>query len=188
MPLVHKNNFMKLLNLNLYFSFDTRFDRVPKTYEIKKKYIKYLNTNRNLYKNFNLKKKQNIRFFKKHIPLVSKLSLKSRIHLFEYSLLSLILKLKYAYSNLSALFFIKSGLIFINGVQSFNWQRYLYKGDCLEFIYSTSFFKFNSIIKKKLDKSLRKYKKQNWKLTKNKVNFEKKYINLLKLSKRVFFF
>lgn len=171
-----------LVKVDLFFDDNRRYDRLPLMYNIKRKCRKYLNNNRNIYKMYKFKKKQKYNFIKKHIKAISPLSIKSRVHMFEYSIRNVIIKLKYAYTYKNSNIFIKCGFVFLNGKQEFNQLKFMYKGDYLELIFSNYIIKLRYKISKKLKNSMFKYKRYNWKSLKNKVESSTRNIRLSRFS------
>ena len=150
-----------MMNLSTIFETSKRFDRLHRLYDIKRKYIRYLNSNRSLYKVNKFRCKHNFKFIKRHIRSVATLNINSRVHMYEFSLRNIIIKLKYAYTYRNSNFFIKSGFVFLNGKQELNPFFFLYKGDSIELIFSKFIFKLRKKIKKKLKISMRNYKRYN---------------------------
>lgn len=180
-----KKRFINLINLDLYFIRNKRFFRLHRLYDIRKKYIRYLNNNRNIYKFYKFRIKHNFKFIKRHIRSIAALNIKSRIHMYEFSLRNLALKLKYAYTLRNASMFVKGGFIFLNGLQELNPFKYIYKGDVIELIFSKFILKLKYKIKKKLNISMRRFKRYNWRTLKNKVNPEKRRIRISRFSEKI---
>jgi hypothetical protein len=157
----NKKQSIILSNINLFFSSDDRYDRQPKLYDIKKKYIRYLSSNRLIYKLFGFRCKHNFKFIKRQVRAISGLNIKDRIHMHEYSLKNILIRLKYAFTYRNAKNLIKSGFIFLNGKQELNYNSYMFKGDYIEFLYCKLVLKMRKKIKKKLFVSMRKYKRYN---------------------------
>lgn len=156
-----KKQSIVLNNLNLFFNQSKRYDRYTRLYDIDKKYIKYLSVNRQIYKLFGFRKKHNFKFIKRHTRALATLNIKNRIHMHEFSLKNILIKLKYAFTYRNSLNLIKSGFIFLNGYQELNGNCYLFKGDYIELLYCKFVLKLKNKIKKKLLTSMRKYKKYN---------------------------
>ena len=190
--ILRKKNYKKkhiILNfLNLSYTQKKRFDRLNRLYDIKKKYVRYLQNNRNLYKLLNYKIKFNKQFIRRHIRSISNLSIKDRFLLYHNTISNIILKLKFAYSFKTAEFFIKTGFVFINGYQELNKNKFLKKFDFLEIIFSKFILNFKIKLKKKIKKSIRKYKKYNWRMIKNKVEYNERKIRIQKFAKRIYNF
>lgn len=148
-------------NMNLIFDQKLRYKRLDRLYDIKKKYLRYLSTNRNIYRLYKFKTKNNFKFIKKHIRAVSNLNLKDRVHMHEYSIRNIIIKLKYAFTFRNSNNLIKSGFIFLNGLQTLNSKFFLFKNDCLELIYNKFVLNLKKKIKRKMYISMRRYKKYN---------------------------
>lgn len=185
---IYKKNKRKYLNIayiDFFFTQNTRFSQLPKLYDIRKKYIKYLNNNRKIYSYFKYRTKYNYNFIKRHIKTISILDIKSRVHKYEFSLRNIAIKLKFAYTFRTADIFIKSGFIFLNGFQTLNPKQFLYKGDSVELIFSKFLFKFKKKIDKKIDKSMRLFKKYSWK---HSNNIEEKKNSLFRFSEKTFNF
>nr|YP_740718.1 Ymf76 [Tetrahymena malaccensis]ABI51627.1 Ymf76 [Tetrahymena malaccensis] len=179
-----RKKYINLINLDFYFIRNKRFFRLHRLYDIRKKYIKYLNNNRNIYKFYKFRIKHSFKFIKRHIKSVSTLNIKNRIHFYEFSLRNLAIKLKYAFTLRNASLFTKSGFIFLNGHQELNPFRYIYKGDIIELPFSKFILKLKKKIKKKMYNSMRKYKKYNWRTLKNKVNPEQRRIRISRFSEK----
>lgn len=105
--------------------------------------------------------------------------------MYEFSLRNIIIKLKYAYTYRNAELFIKSGFLFLNGHQEFNPFKFIYKGDIIELVYSKFIIKMKYMIKKKLNTSMRKFKKYNWRTIKNKINYEDRRIRISRFSEKI---
>lgn len=176
---------INLINLDLYFVRNKRFFRLHRLYDIKRRYIRYLNNNRNIYKFYKYRTKHNYKFIKRHIRSMASLNINSRMHKYEFSLRNMALKLKYAYTFRNADIFIKSGFIFLNGLQEINPLKYIYKGDILELTFSKFLIKLKKKIKKKLNISMRKFKRYNWRTLKNKVNPEKRRLRISRFSEKI---
>nr|NP_149366.1 ymf76 [Tetrahymena thermophila]AAK77563.1 ymf76 [Tetrahymena thermophila]6Z1P_Be Chain Be, Ymf76 [Tetrahymena thermophila SB210] len=177
----HKK-YINLINLDFYFIRNKRFFRLHRLYDIRKKYIRYLNNNRNIYKFYKFRIKHNFKFIKRHIKSISKLSIKDRVHFYELSLRNIAIKLKYAFTLRNANLFTKSGFIFLNGHQELNPFKYAYKGDIIELPFSKFILKLRRKMKKKMFNSMRKYKKYNWRTLKNKVNPEQRRLRISRFS------
>ncbi len=178
--------YVNLCNSGLYFKQWEKFDRLLRLYDIKKKYIRYLNNNRSIYKLNKFRCKHNFKFIKRHIRSISALSIKSRIHMFELSLRNIIIKLKYAYTYRNSSLFIKSGYVFLNGKQNLNPFDFVYRGDLIELIYSKFIFKLKYKIRKKINISMRKYKKYNWRMLKNKIAYDIRKVRIYRFADKVF--
>lgn len=178
--------YVNLCNANLYFKQWEKFDRLLRLYDVKKKYIRYLNNNRSIYKLNKFRCKHNFKFIKRHIRSISNISIKSRIHMFELSLRNIIIKLKYAYTYRNSSFFVKSGYVFLNGRQNLNPFHFAYKSDLIELIYSKFIFKLKYKIRRKINISMRKYKKYNWRMLKNKVAYDTRKTRIYRFADKVF--
>lgn len=176
---------INLANIIMYYGKRKRHNRLHRVYDIGKKCIRYLNNNRSLYKIYKFRAKHNFKFIKRHIRSISALSIKSRLHMFEYSLRSIAIKLKYAYTYRNASMFVKAGFIFLNGKQELNPLKFMYKGDCIELIFSKFVLKLKNKIKKRLSISMRRYKRYNWKMLKNKVPFAERRVRVSRFSEKV---
>lgn len=139
---------INLINLDLFFNKNRRFYRLHRLYDVRKKYIRYLNNNRNIYKMYKFRVKHNFKFIKRHIRSVSSLDIKSRVHMYEFSVRNIAIRLKYAYTYRNAAMFIKGGFLFLNGLQEFNPFKFAYKGDTIELTYSKFIMKLKYKIKK----------------------------------------
>lgn len=182
---IKQKKHINMMNLNTIFETPKRFDRLHRLYDIKRKYIRYLNSNRSLYKVNKFRCKHNFKFIKRHIRSVSSLNINSRVHMYEFSLRNIIIKLKYAYTYRNSNFFIKSGFVFLNGKQELNPFFFLYKGDSIELIFSKFIFKLRKKIKKKLKISMRNYKRYNWRMLKHKVEFNERKIRISRFSDKI---
>lgn len=176
---------INLINLDLFFNRNRRFYRLHRLYDVRKKCIRYLNNNRGIYKMYKFRVKQNFKFIKRHIRSISSLDIKSRIHMYEFSVRNIAIKLKYAYTYRNAAMFIKSGFLFLNGCQEINPFKFAYKGDTIELTYSKFIMKLKYKIKKKLNISMRKFKRYNWRTLKNKVNYEDRKIRISRFSEKI---
>jgi len=182
---LNQKKHIDMANLQTIFDTPKRFDRLHRLYDIKKKYIRYLSNNRSLYKINKFRCKHNFKFIKRHIRAVSTLSINSRVHMYEFSLRNIIIKLKYAYTYRNSSFFIKSGFVFLNGKQELNPFFFLYKGDLIELIFSKFIFKLKKKIKKKLKISMRNYKRYNWRMLKHKVEFNTRKIRISRFADKI---
>lgn len=183
-----KKQTMVLNNLNVFFKQSTKFDKAPKLYDINRKYMNYLRENRLIYKLFGFRVKNNFKFIKRHVRSISSLDIKSRIHMHEYSLKNILIKLKYAFTFRNSKNLIKSGFIFLNGSQTINYNNYLFKGDYIELLYCKFILKLKNKIKKKLLISMRKYKRYNWRMLKNKVEFSERKLRIFRFAEKIFHF
>jgi hypothetical protein len=156
----HKK-YINLINLDFYFIRNKRFFRLHRLYDIRKKYIRYLNNNRSIYKFYKFRIKHSFKFIKRHIKSITNLNIKDRIHFYEFSLRNIAIKLKYAFTLRNAKLFTQAGFIFLNGHQELNPFKYIYKGDIIELPFSKFILKLKKKIKKKMFTSMRKYKKYN---------------------------
>ncbi len=159
-----------------------------KMYDIKKKYIRYFINNRLLYKIHNFKSKQNYKFYSKHFRYISSVDIKTRLYLFETSLKNIIIKLKYAYSMKTSIFFIKAGFLFVNGLQELNFNKFLKLGDYLELVYSRYLIKLKKNLKKYVKKNIWLYKKYIFRKTKIFETDDNKNLKVLKLCKIFIFY
>ena len=176
---------MVLNNLNLFFKQSSRFDRSSRLYDINRRYIKYLSENRMIYKLFGFRTKNNFKFIKRHIRSVSSLNILNRIHMHEYSIKNFIIKLKYAFTSRNSINLIKAGFIFLNGHQIQKIDNYILKGDFIELLYCKFILKLKNKIKKKLLISMRKYKRYNWRMLKNKVDFNERKVRIFRFAEKI---
>lgn len=182
---IRKFKHVGITNVDFYFIRDMRFFRLLRLYDIKKKYIRYLNNNRSIYGFYKYRLKHSYKFIKRHIRSLSILDIKSRAHKYEFSLRNISIKLKYAFTYRNADIFVKSGFIFLNGYQNTNPHQYIYKGDIIELIFSNFIFKLKKITQKNLNMSMRKFKKYNWRFLRNKVDIEKRKLRLSRFSEKI---
>nr|YP_010411947.1 Ymf76 [Tetrahymena rostrata]URP31107.1 Ymf76 [Tetrahymena rostrata] len=186
----NKNNFDRSKNINLahvdyFFNKQRRYKKLDRLHDIKKKYIRYLDNNRSIYKIHKYRSKHNFKFIKRHIRSISSLSIKTRFHMYEYSLRNIALKLRYAYTYRNANMFVQGGFIFLNGEQETNPLKFIHKGDMIELVFSKFIFKLKKKIKKKIYISMRKYKKYNWKTLKNKVEKNKRRLRISRFGEKI---
>nr|YP_004841710.1 Ymf76 [Ichthyophthirius multifiliis]AEL89252.1 Ymf76 [Ichthyophthirius multifiliis] len=136
-----------------------KYYKIDKIYDIKKKYLRYFINNRRLYYLLKIKNKQTHKFFRNHFRHIGSLSIIDRLAFYELFLKNLIVKLKLSYSLQTSLYLIKSGFIFINGLQNTNKNTHIIYGDYIEFLYCNFMIKYKKKIKKKINKNVWLYKK-----------------------------
>lgn len=129
--------------------------------------------NRRILKNLIFSKKikqyKTTKFFSKLI----KLDFKGFLDFFQFSLLGVLIKLKFCHTFTESLFLIKNGKIFVNGIKVFNPYFKLCIGDFIQIKISKVFFNFFKINIGKKIKLLNSLKYFIWKNNRLKNNFYK---------------
>lgn len=182
------NNWFKLKKKNLIFisDFNTNklsklifqknednFEQKNKFYDLKKRSFYYLNENLKLVKFFFLKKFSKTKNIKKFIHKTKAINKQKFYLIFELMLFNCLLRSLLIQFFNDVFYFIKNGLVFVNGLVIKNPYYITNVGDKIQLIILKNFYYFYIFKKSLLLKYLFKIKIKIWALNKSKINYYK---------------
>jgi hypothetical protein len=126
----------------VFFSNEKRHSDVSKFLDLKKRWKKLFNSNRNLLKSFkNINKSKQFQLTKEFSKFLKK-KLSHNFIQTEFSLLNLLIRSKLVFTTTEALFFLKNGFIYLNGVCTTNPYQVAKLNDIINFIFGKKYFYF----------------------------------------------
>jgi len=156
-----------------------RRKRFQSNFFLKKFFLKSLYKNRNLFRIFFLLNKKTRQ--KKITKIIFRKSKKFfKNNTYEYSIINILLRSHFFYFIKDAFIFLKSNLIFLNGIVCKNYDFFVNIGDRIQLEVHSSFYKYLMFCRKFFKKKIALIRYNAWRFFKQKYYQKRKYFRLKK--------